>query len=133
MFLKFPGRDTFELNLNTNTMGTFIPVQIEGHNLVSSYAKYLDRLKQELEDNSFRSLSRFCFSYKISYPEFKRYLNDNGFNFSLLKKENDDASSVLPTQKSAALSSVTIKLSNRTEIYLSSVLPSQLLQIIKAL
>lgn len=131
--MKFPGRDTFELNLNTNTMGTFIPVQIEGHNLVSSYAKYLDRLKQELEDNSFRSLSRFCFSYKISYPEFKRYLNDNGFNFSLLKKENDDASSVLPTQKSAALSSVTIKLSNRTEIYLSSVLPSQLLQIIKAL
>lgn len=114
-------------------MGTFIPVQIEGHNLASSYAKYLDRLKQELEDNSFRSLSRFCFSYKISYPEFKRYLNDNGFNFSLLKKENDDASSVLPTQKSAALSSVTIKLSNRTEIYLSSVLPSQLLQIIKAL
>lgn len=113
-------------------MGTFIPIRFEQQDSVSSYADYLDRLKYELEESSFQSLSRFCLIHKISYPEFKRYLKDNEFDFTLLKR-NDVASPALPPHKSAALTSVTIKLNNRTEIHLSSVLPSQLLQIIKAL
>lgn len=113
-------------------MGTFIPIRFEQQDPVSSYDKYLDNLKHDIEENTFQSLSRFCLIQKISYPEFKRYLKDNEFDFTLLKR-NAVASPVLPAQKPAALTSVTIKLNNRTEIHLSSVLPSQLLQIIKAL
>lgn len=109
-------------------MGTFIPVTIGGQSHESEYAKELEELNIQLRNGSFRSLSLFCDSQRIDREEFKRYLNDIGFDFSTLKNASNN-----PILDTHVLSGVSIKWRNRVEIFLPSVLPSQLSDIIKSL
>lgn len=119
-------------------MGSFIPLNLDrscsqsvNSSVLCNYEDEFEIFRNEIAKNSSLTVSKFCSSRKIPYEGFRSYINRNGINIQSLRMNSSNKQATI--SKEDLLHGVAIKLPNEVEVTFTSVLPSQLSNILKLL